>query len=273
MASIIQEILRRRTLIAELVVKDLKTRYLRTALGFLWVFLSPLVTVVIFYVVFSVILQVKISEAPFSLYLMTAVFSWRFFQDSLMCSASSLIDNKNLIRESNFPHYFIPLSIVLANLLIFLPSLCILIVAAIVFLKNLPVFILLLPAILIIHLAAAIGLSLLVSMLYLKWRDTKYILEVVLQMLFYSTPVFYSIYLVKNSFPSFWFSVYMRNPFVGLLNLYRIALLEGFYYQIKEYSGLLSIMLIPAAFAVCSCLLGFYFYKKNKNIINDYLSY
>ena len=195
MASIIQEILARRNLIIELVIKDLRTRYLRPVLGFFWVLLSPLLTVAIFYVVFSIILQVKISEAPFLLYLMTAVFSWRFFQDSLMCSVTSLIDNKNLIRESNFPHYFIPLSIVLANIIIFLPSLCILIVAALLILKKLPIFILLLPIILGVHLMATIGLSLLVSILYLKWRDTKYILEAVLQVIFYSTPVFYSINL------------------------------------------------------------------------------
>jgi len=272
MFSIIQEILIRRNLLGELVIKDLKIRYCRPILGFLWAFLSPLLIVGIFYVVFSIILQVKIKEAPFILYLMSAVFSWRFFQDSLMCSVTSLMDNKNLIRESKFPHYFIPLSIVLSNGINFLPSLAILIISSLFILKGLPIFIVLLPVILAIHIISAIGISLLVSILYVKWRDTRYILDAVLQMLFYSTPVFYSIYLVKDSFGPLWFNAYINNPFVGILNLYRFAILKDFYPMIKEL-GLSSIVVVPIIFAVVISLLGFYFYNKNKNSINDYLSY
>lgn len=120
MITIIQELFAKRNLIQELVIKDLKIRYSRPLLGFLWAFLSPFLTVAVFYVVFCVILKVEITEAPFVFYLMSAIFPWRFFQDSLMCSTTSLVDNKNLIRESNFPHYLIPLSIVFTNLIIFL---------------------------------------------------------------------------------------------------------------------------------------------------------
>jgi len=273
MFSIIREILARRNLISELVIKDLKVRYSRAILGFLWVFLSPLFTVAIYYVVFSVILQVKIKEAPYLLYLMSAVFSWRFFADSLMSSVNSLINNKNLIKESNFPHYFIPLSIVLANGIIFLPSLAILIVTSLFYLKGLPIFILLLPIILAIHLMVTMGLSLVVSIINLKWRDIRYTLEAALHILFYLTPVFYSLYLVKGSFPRFWFNMYIHNPLVGILSLYRSAILKGFYPLIKEEIGLSSLVVAPLGFAVIILLLSFYFYKKNKNSINDYLSY
>lgn len=272
MLSIIREISTRRNLIYELVVKDLKVRYHRPVLGSLWVVLSPLCMVGIFYVVFSIILRVKIKEAPFILYLMSAVFPWRFFQDSLLSSAGSLIDNKNLIRESNFPHYFIPLSIVLANAINFLPSLGILIIAAIFYLKGLSVFIVLLPVILLMHLILAAGLSLIVSLLYVKWRDTKYILEVLLQILFYLTPAFYPTYLIKDSFGQLWFNIYGFNPFVGILNLYRLTILKGFYSAIKV-TGLTSLFFIPLGFTITVLLLSLYFYKKNKNTINDYLSY
>lgn len=270
--NIWKEIYVRRNLIRELVAKDLKLRYSRPALGFFWAFLSPLLIVAIFYLIFSVLLQVKTKEAPFILYLMSGIFSWKFFQDSLMSSVSSLIDNKNLIRESNFPHYLIPLAIVLANATNFMPSLVILVLTALVYLRGLPVFILLLPVILAIHLITAAGISLIVSILYVRWRDTKYILDAALQMLFYLTPVFYSIYLVKGSFGQLWFSIYIHNPLVGILNLYRLTILKGFYPIIKE-TGLSSLIVFPVGFATAVLLLGFYFYKKNKNIINDYLSY
>ncbi len=273
MLNIIQEIFARQNLLSELVIKDLRIRYRRPALGFFWAFLSPLLVVVIFYVVFSIILQVKTEEAPFFLYLMSAVFTWRFFQDSLMSSVGSLVDNKNLVRESKFPHYFIPLSIIFANGINFLPSLGILIITALFVLKGLPIFIVFLPVILAIHLLISIGISLILSILYVKWRDTRYVLEAALLVLFYLTPVFYSIYLVKDSFPPVLFFLYIYNPFVGILNLYRIAILKGFYPAIKQDIGFLSLIAIPAAFAVIVLLSGFYLYKKNKNNINDHLPY
>ena len=268
-----KEIYGRRNLIRELVAKDLKVRYLRPALGFSWAFLSPLFIVAIFYLVFSVILRVETKEAPFILYLMSGVFTWRFFQDSLMSSVSSLIDNKNLIRECNFAHYLIPVSIVLANAINFLPSLAILIIAALIILKGLPLFVILLPVIFAIHVGLAIGISIISSVIYVRWRDVKYLLEAALLILFYLTPSFYSVYLVKDSFSVPWFRLYIYNPFVGILGLYRLATLKGFYSIAKESTGLLSLAVSPLIFTLAILIFGFYFYNQHKHSINDYLAY
>lgn len=260
-------------LVRELVIKDLKTRYSRPSLGFFWAFLSPIFMVAIFYIVFGVILRVKTEGVPFVLYLMSGIFSWLFFQDSINKSVTSLMDNKNLIKESNFPHWLIPLSIVLANGINFLPSWSILIVATLIILKGLPIFILLLPVILLIYLITALGISLVTSVIYVRCRDIKYVLEVALLALFYSTPVFYSLYTVKNSVGHFWFNIYIYNPFVGMLNLYRSVVLKGFYDSLKTQVTISSIFIVPICFALAVLLLGIYFYKKNKDNINDYLSY
>jgi ABC-2 type transport system permease protein len=273
MVSIIKDVIAKRSLIYQLVLKDLKIRYLRPLLGFFWAFLSPFLVVVIFYIVFSMILKVKTEEAPFLLYLMSAVFSWRFFQDSLLSATTSLVDNKNLIKESSFSHYLIPISIVLANAINFFPSLVIVVVTSLFVLKGLPIYILFLPIVLGIHLSLAIGLSIILSIAYVKWRDIKYILEAVLLFLFYLTPVFYSIKLVKDSFSPFLFSAYIYNPLVGILNLYRATILKDFFIYIEKYVSLSSLIIVPAGFAIAILVLGFYFYKKNKNSINDYLSY
>lgn len=167
----------------------------------------------------------------------------------------------------------IPISIVLANAIIFSPSLVIVVIISLFILKGLPIFILFLPLVLFIHLLTAIGLSMILSILYVKWRDIKYALESGLLLLFYLTPVFYSIRLVKESFPPFLFMVYVCNPLVGILNLYRITLLNGFYITIQEYISLSTIIMIPLGFAIVVLLLSIYFYKKNENSINDYLAY
>jgi len=269
----IQEIFARKNLIRELVLKDLKIRYDRPILGFFWAFLSPFLIVGVFYMVFSFLLKVKTEETPFFLYLMSAIFPWRFFHDSLMNSTTSLVDNRNLIKESKFPCYLIPISIVLANLVNFLPSIAISIVIAFFILKGLPVFIVFLPIALLIHLIVTIGASIIASILYVKWRDIKYILEVGLLLLFYLIPAVYSFRLVKDSFPHPLFTVYMANPFVGLINAYRLIFLRGFYAAIRQDVGFLNLVVAPVTFAVSLFLLGFYLYTKNKDNINDYLSY
>lgn len=248
-------------------------RYSRSSLGFFWAFLSPFLTIAVLYTVFSLILQIKIKEANFLLYLMSAIFPWRFFHDSLLTSTSSLVDNRNLIKESNFPHFFIPLSIVLSNTLVFIPALFILIIISFVIYGGLSPLILFLPFILIIHTALVLGASIILSVLYVRCRDTKHILEFILLVLFYLTPIFYSIYLVKESFSNLFFNIYISNPFVGILNLYRLAILKGFYGAIEGSISLFNIVVVPTAFSIIVLFLGFFYYKKSKKNINDYLSY
>ncbi|MCU0666552.1 MAG: ABC transporter permease [Candidatus Omnitrophica bacterium] len=273
MNGILREIIARRGLIYQLALKELKTRYCRVALGIIWAFLSPFLTAVIFYIIFSVFLKINTNETPFFLYLMTAVFTWGFFQESLLTATTSLMANRNLIRESNFPHYLIPLSIVLANLINFLPSLAIIIATAVLMLKGASVFLIALPLVILLHALITVGLSVFFSVVYVKFRDIKYILDALLLFLFYSTPVFYTLQAVKTTLPKGLFSIYMSNPFVGMLTLYRLAILKGFPYPTQEYASAAFIIFIPLLFGVVTCLFGFLLYEKNKNKINDYLSY
>jgi len=273
MLTILNDIFARRTLIWQLVLKNLKLRYYRPALGFFWAVLGPFLFVSILYVVFSLILKVQSEHVPFFLYLMSAVFSWNFFQESLSASTTSLLDNRNLVKEASFPHYLLPISIAFANLLNFLPALAIIIVTSFVLLKGLPLFIIFLPAVLCLHLMITIGLSVMFSVFYVKHRDIKYILDAALMFLFYLTPVFYPLRLARDSFPAFLFRLYSLNPFVGILNLYRVTLLKGFFATIRDYIGPLSLMVMPIGFAVAVILAGFYCYARQRTTINDYLSY
>jgi len=261
------------SLIRELVIKDLKVRYSRLSLGFIWAFLSPFLMVLVFYLVFALIFKLKVEEAPFFLYLMSAIFPWNFFQHSVMGSVTSLAENKNIIRESNFPQYLIPVSVVLANFVSFLPALAVLMIISFITLKGVPLLILFLPLVLIIHLTITLGLAVLFSVIYVKWRDVRHILEITLFVLFYSTPIFYSLGLAKASLSPGLFQAYMYNPFVGVLNLYRAVLLKGAYEALQKYSGFFSLLFLPLIFAIGIVVVSVFVYKKNKNKINDYLSY
>jgi ABC-2 type transport system permease protein len=273
MIGLIKEIFDKRGLIRELALKNLKLRYSRPILGFLWAFLTPLCTTVIYYIVFTYIISVKIEGTPLFLYLMSAFFPWHLFSSTVMCSVTSLIDNKNLIKESRFPHYLIPIAIFLENLIVFLPSLLILIVASLFILKGLPAYIIFLPIILILHGAIILGISIIFSVLYVRWRDLKYILDVILMFLFNLIPSFYSIYVIRDAFPSSLFKLYLLNPFVGLVNLYRFSLLRGFFNILEKDFDMLGFIVNPLLFGIFIWIIASYVYKTNERQINDYLSY
>lgn len=260
-------------LIRELAVKDLKIQYSRPSLGFFWAFLSPLFMVAIFYLVFGVILKVRIESAPFVLYLMTGVFPWLFFQSSVNKSVTSLMDNRNLIKESNFQHWLIPVSIVCANAVNFLPSLLVIVITSFIMAGGIPGFIAFLPFILATHIVFTAGLSIIVSLLYVRWRDFKYILEPVLLLLFYLTPAVYSLSIVKNSFPPLLFKLYAYNPLVGILTLYRMALLKGFADSAGTCVNLSYVIIIQFIFTMLVLTAGYYLYRRDKRYINDYLAY
>lgn len=269
----IKEIFLKRNLIWELAIKDLKIRYSRPVLGFFWAFLLPFWMGIVFFVVFSLLLKAQIQEAPFLLYIMVAVFSWNFFQNSLLSSVTCLTDNKNLIRESSFAHYLIPVSIILANLINFFPALLVLSGISLYILKGISIYILWLPVILIIHVTITIGLAIIISVLYVRWRDIKYALEATLMPLFYFTPAFYSVFLIKNILPSFLYKVYIYSPLVSILYLYRLALLKEFHTAMNNEISIFISIISPLIFAIIIFWLSTFIYKKNKNIINDHLSY
>lgn len=260
-------------LIRELVLKDLKIRYSRPVFGFLWAFLSPFLIVGVLYLVFSGILNFRTNDTVFFLYLATAVLPWRFFSDSITRSATSLADNAGLIKESNFPACLLPVSIVLANALNFIPSLIILLMVTVFFSNGIPVSLIYLPVIFLVHVIATTGLAIAVSVFCAKWRDVKYILEPVLLLIFYMTPVFYQLSLVKERFSGVFFKLYICNPFVGILSLYRSVMLKDFYHTAYSQTGPLALFAIPLCFSFAILFFGFYVYNKNHDKINDYLSY
>jgi lipopolysaccharide transport system permease protein len=263
----------RLNLVRELALKDIKIRYSKPVLGFFWAFLSPIFMVIILYIMFGLVFKIEQEGAPFVLYLMTGVFPWMFFQDSVLKSISSLVDNRNLLRESGFSHYLIPVSIVLSNAVIFIPSLFIVITGSFFVLGRLPIFILLLPVVFILHIFITMMLSVIVSIVYVGWRDLKYIIESALLLLFYMTPVFYQVSFIRDSFSDFLFKLYLCNPFTAIAGAYRMVLVGGFDIKAAGYAEIYDIVFRLFIFTVLITILAVYVYLKNRKTINDSLFY
>lgn len=265
-------LIQNRELLIRLALKDLKVRYRRPFLGILWSFLIPLCTIIIFQIVFSAIMRVPIGKYPFFIYLATAIFPWRFFQASITKANTCILDNRSLIKDASFPRLLLPISVVVSELINFLPSLCIMVVFLLFFNANFSFLLLCLPAVVLLHAIFIIGVSLITSSLHVRYRDVKYIVEILLVMLFYLTPVFYSLDMVVRFFKGFLLDMYLSNPLVGILNLYRISLLHGFIDTLPEEISVFNTLGLPLFFSFFVFFVGIYIFKKHEASFNDYLA-
>lgn len=257
-----------RHLILDLAIKDIKVKYRSPVLGFFWAILMPLVTVIIFKFIFSTLMQVQVENYPFFIYLMTAVFPWAYFSTSVASATESILSNRDLIKKTYFPRQIIPVSVVLANLINFLPALLTMIIILAFFKMQFTGLILLLPLVILLQTILSVGLALIFSSFQVVLRDVKYIVELLLMIWMYLSPVFYPLSMVAN-FSSEFFRFYLLNPFVGLFCLYRLALLKGFAHTLPVGVNIYILSLWTAIVCVSVLLLGFFIFKKYEASFSD----
>lgn len=217
------DVFRYRELFAVLAGRDISVRYKQTAIGILWALLKPLLTMLVFTLVFGRIAQLPSEGAPYALLVFSGMVPWFFFASSVSESSGSLVANSNLLSKVYFPRILIPLSSVLVAAVDVLIAIGLLIVM-IVFFDRLPSWRLLtLPVFLTIALSSAIGLGLSFSALNIRYRDFQFIVPFLLQIGIYASPIGFSISVV----PKKWHLVYALNPMVGVIEGFRWAALGG----------------------------------------------
>lgn len=266
----IKSVIDNRELLMNLAFKDLKLRYRNPLFGFLWAFIMPLFTIIIFKLIFYDFMKIHSGPFPFFIYLMTAIVPWGFFQSSVSSASTSIIGSGSLIKKVYFPREIIPISIVIANLINLLPTLGVLLIFLVAFKMEFTLLFLLLPVILLLHALLTIGIALIVAGLQVRHPDVKYITEVLLMAVFYLTPAVYPFSMVSD-FSQTFFKLYMLNPFVGLVTMYRIVLLGGFIKTLPEGANLFNIVIIPLVSAFATLFFGFWVFQKQKSIFADYI--
>jgi len=194
--SNLRRVFRYRALISSLVARELKARYRGSALGFVWSFVNPLLLLLIYTFVFTIVLPgVHPPELePFALFLFCGILPWTWFSSSLLESANVLIAGGNLIKKVLFPAEVLPIVTVLAGLVHFCLGLPIL--AAFLIYYRVPVWptdLLWFPLIVLIQLVLTTGLALLVSALTVHFRDVRDLLANLLTLWFFATPIIYPI--------------------------------------------------------------------------------
>jgi lipopolysaccharide transport system permease protein len=218
-----RELVAYRELFFFLVWRDVLVRYKQTVLGVVWSLLRPLLTMVVFTVVFGRLGTFPTEGgAPYPILVFTALLPWQLFAGALSDSSNSLIGNASLISKVYFPRLLIPVSAVLVSLVDFMVSF-VLLGGLMFWYGYLPGWrILTLPLLLLLALSVALSIGLWTSALTVRYRDFRYIVPFALQIGLYLSPVGFSSRIIPES----WRWLYSLNPMVAVIDGFRWALLR-----------------------------------------------
>jgi lipopolysaccharide transport system permease protein len=224
-------------LLRVLVDRDMKLLYKRSALGIAWTLINPLLQLAVFSFVFRSVVPINIPQ--FSSFAFSGLLIWTWSQTALFQATGLITSNKALIRQPNFPTAILPVVTTMTGLIHFLLALPVLIIFLAIDGVQPSSVLFVLPLLMVIQFVLTVGLAYPLAALNVTFRDTQHTLGVLLQMLFYLTPIFYDLNSVPKEFQPF----YQLNPMVPLIEAYRAILLKG---TQPDWQALLIVSLVVA---------------------------
>ena len=236
----LKEMYEYREMIFSLVKKDLRGRYKGSVLGFMWTFINPLLQLLVFTLVFSIIMRANYEQ--YYLFLFVALVPWMFFGSSVQDGSTCIMRESNMVKKIYFPREVIPISTVTSAFINMI-------------LTFVVVFIVLLISGRGINLVALLYLpiGLIVSALTVYLRDLQYILGIVVMALQYMTPVMYGADMVENAnVPQILKTIFNLNPMTPIINIYRQIL---YYKEIPDLSTLLVAIITGVVFVILGAII------------------
>lgn len=238
-----------RELLALLVWREIRGVYRQTALGASWLFLRPILNVIVLTVVFGVFVKVPSNNLPYALFSLSALLPWGYFSNAVLRSAGSLVQNMEIISKVYFPRMIITVAGVLSGLVDLAASFLVFLVFMFFFKLPLRVEMLWLPAFILAAVLMALAAGLWLATLSVRYRDVSFAVNFLLQALMYLSPVIYPI----SSVPPRLVFLYQLNPMAGIIDGFRWALLgpnagspPGVTFWISM--GIMAVLLVVGAF-------------------------
>lgn len=249
-----------RELLIILAWRDVSVRYKQTAIGIIWALLRPLLTMVIFTMIFSKVAGLpSTGNAPYTLMVFSGMLPWMLFSSSLGDASNSLVSNANLISKVYFPRMIITIASMIVAVVDFMLSFLVLLLIMLFYQYWSGWQMLLMPCFVILAVLASLGPSLLISSLNVKYRDFRYIIPFVMQLGIYISPVGFA----SNLLPEKWRMLYSLNPMVGVIDGFRWCILGGDS-AIHWPSLFVSLVVI-----VLFLFLGIWTFRKNERAFAD----
>ena len=209
-------------LIYELLKKELKVRYKRLVLGYLWSIASPLMYAGLYYLVFYKILKVSTENYP--LFLVSSLFPWQWMTNTIMIAPSTYIGNASMVKKMLFPRYLIPVVVAIQDALHYLVSIPVIILFVYIFHGTFSWhWIFGIPALVVVQFTIASSLNLLFATLTVFFRDLERFLQIGIMFLFYMTPVLYSETKIPDNYQ--WLIIY--HPIAPLIINWRTLFMNG----------------------------------------------
>jgi lipopolysaccharide transport system permease protein len=216
------QVWRYRELLRGLVIRNLKVKYQRSLLGFVWTLINPLLTVSILVVVFSHVVRIAVPD--YWAFLLSGYFVWNFMLQTLNTGTYIFAEHSRLTRSVAFPSEILVFGAAISRLIEFIAEMSLIVIALVLFHHHfVPASLALLPLLIVIQLLIAIGLALPIATLSVFYYDVYHALPIALTTLFYLSPVFYPAQMV----PAVAQPYYFLNPIAGLLTLYHNVVYAG----------------------------------------------
>jgi len=219
-----RDLWRYRELFQVLAWRDLSVRYKQTVIGVAWALVRPVLTMIVFTVIFGRIAKLP-SEGtePYALMVFAGMLPWQFFATALGEASNSLVTNSNLISKVYFPRLIVPAATVVVAFVDLLISFAILVILMVAYQFAPGWQILLLPGFVLLAFVASLGPGLWITALNVKYRDFRYVIPFLVQFGLYVSPVGFS----STVIPEKWRLLYSLNPMVGVIDGFRWCLLGG----------------------------------------------
>lgn len=241
--------------------RDIKVRYKQTLLGMLWIIVQPLVSIVLFTLIFGNFAKIPSDGIPYPLFVFIGIFYWNFFSSAVSAASNSLLNNENIIKKVYFPKIMAPVSSTFALLVDILPLIVIWIVI-LIFYKIIPSLsaILLIPVFILEVLIFALGIGMFLAPINARFRDVRFVLPFLIQLGFFATPIIY---------PATFFGgtakiIRVLNPLAQVIDTQRLTFhtVRGIDWTTLVWSLILSIVVF---------FVGFYYFRSQEDNFVDYL--
>jgi ABC-2 type transport system permease protein len=253
-------------LLSRLIKTDFKLRYRGSVLGYLWSVLKPLAIFVVLYFVFVKFLKIGDGIPHYAIYLLLGIVLWNYFMELTTGAISSIVGKGDLIRKINFPKYVIVFSSSASALINLGINFVIIFIFMLLFGADASWWALIIIPLVIIEITVlGLGIGLLLSALFVKYRDISYIWEVISQAAFYATPILYPLSIV----PVVAQKILILNPMAQALQTARYYLVTPKTVTISDIFSSVWIWFIPLLFVMAIFILGAVYFRNNSKFFAE----
>lgn len=227
-----------RELLKSNVKKEIRGKYKGSLLGVLWSFINPLLTVLVYAIVFPYLMRVQ--QDDYLIYLIIGIIPWNFFTTVINQGMISVRTNAGIIKKVYFPREILPISVALSGLINFLISCVIILLFTIFGGFGISWLLIFLPLIALIQTVLSLGLALALSAINIYIKDTEYIVAFILNMLFYGTPILYNLEMFKGA-PAILVQLVKLNPMTQIIQMYRDIFL---YFNVPSFTSITYVLVL-----------------------------